>query len=273
MDTSSNISNTEELPEEDIQDPIPSAEQEVLWEKIDTSLTEEKIQEELDLLELDINNIAHLSSLALASNIRSFGEKHALTPSQKKLISQLLRDIALEKASPKQIPDELQKNFPKIKDVIADPDFEKLLIFKRTSLPKEESYESKPSVNLPHNNLLRGADMPHKAEALQPITTPVQNAQPTPPPQENDTKIEETKKTQMPFMLHEEKSSFSPYAPLTKPSVSFDIRKLSPKNEQPTRAVSAKIESPRDAGEKKESARVVHYTEFRTPLTDTKDTN
>ena len=72
-------------------------------------------------------------------------------------------------------------------------------------------------------------------------------------------------------MLHEEKPLFSPEAPPEKPTFFFEPPKsMRPPSAKPS---IAKIETPADNTEKKEeNVRVVHYSDFRTPLdTDAKD--
>lgn len=71
-----------------------------------------------------------------------------------------------------------------------------------------------------------------------------------------------------PVIIHQEKPLFTPEAPREKPSVSFEPPRSRTFRQKP---VSAKIEEP----EGKEKSRIVHYSNFRTPLdkTDAKDSN
>ena len=110
---------------------------------------------------------------------------------------------------------------------------------------------------------------PQRAEAPPdlPLAESVPETEPTAPPVNEVKKEPPAVGEDQPFILHEEKPLFTPVVPPEKPYVSFEPPR-SPKAPAPKK-VTVKIETPQ---EKSEEARVVHYSNLRTPLdTDAKD--
>ncbi|HEY4475403.1 MAG TPA: hypothetical protein VJB92_01640 [Candidatus Paceibacterota bacterium] len=97
---------------------------------------------------------------------------------------------------------------------------------------------------------------------IKPQETPIA-ARETPIPPDGD----------QPFLLHEEKPAFSPETPREKPFVSFEAKRDFQKPPLP-KPVNVKIETPEkeenESDENSGSARVVHYSNLRTPLDDNK---
>ncbi len=249
--------NEEWVTPDEVKLPQPNATQKALWEYLDTLFDQTVLNRELKFLELDSDTIRRLASISLAQSVGKVGKKFNLNYKQVNDLARLIKYLAIKEIVPENLVSSLQKileiNNELAETMAADVDFQNLI--KEEGVPPAS--EASPPASL---------------TVLEPVEKPTpETPETTETPEQSASSFESSPaENESPFMLHEEKT-FSPSPPPPeRPSVSF-TPPTPPKQPSPKPPRAARIELPEQDSEKP-TARVVHYSNLRTPLdTDAKD--
>jgi len=218
---------------EETIEPMPSPEQDTLWDALDEIFDVEALEREEEFLKLDATLRHRMASVGFAEDIGRIAEKFSLSPEDTKNLSRAIRYLSL-----KIIPDD------KI-EMLATEGFE---ITKEVG--EGLARELRALLGVPETPSTTQETAPPLPSPTQETSPPLREVLPQPQiPVEN-----------APFMLHEEKPIFGARPePLGSPSVSFEPqerRSLKPSLKPQT----ARVEGP------SAEPRVVHYSDLRTPL-------
>ena len=252
MDEEQMLDSEEGLPSPDeVMDPLPSEEQEWLWQNIAGAVSERALERETDWRVLPPEIRKELASLETANRLGKIGVEFSLSPEQVMLLSGLVKYLFLRRVEKNKFESTLadiaglERNIAsaivdKLKDIIG-----KAGVFHALEKKPGEPTIAPEIVSVPRTP-------PQRETADEP-----------PPPPAGEAGDDQ------PFILHEEKPTSSPVVELpheeTRSSFSFTPEEP-PETMRPQepKAVPVRIET--EGGGGKPKARIVHYSNLRTPL-------
>lgn len=218
---------------EETIEPMPSPEQNALWDALDDIFDVEALEWEQEFLKLDTESRRRMASVGFAEDIGRIAEKLSLSREDTKNLARAVRYLSLKIIPEGKIEALAAEGFEVTKEVGED-----LARELRALLGVSEA----PS-------------MPQEIVAPLPSTT-----QKTPPSPQEAMSQPQIPNEDAPFILHEEKPIFGARPePLGSPSVSFEPQGR--RTPRPSlKAQTARVETP------SAEPRVVHYSDLRTPL-------